>query len=186
MSADSVARDPERIADAYRLKALAEISDADRELPGADAMPCSGDPLARVMLVKGEPGPAEISGGVALSGADGEAAVKALSALGFDPDSVFAVVSRPVEGGEPDARIRRLAMLVEAVDPSAVVGLDATAAADIAAALEIPEIAFGAASRTAGRTIVCVDGLEASLSDERRKRRVWHQLRALAPAEPVW
>ncbi|HSV94150.1 MAG TPA: hypothetical protein VLH81_13795, partial [Desulfobacterales bacterium] len=93
----------EAIERAYRDKALAELAAADRLAPGSDIVASAGDPFAEVFLVKGEPGPAEDSGGEALSGPDGTAARKALAALGFDPASVFASVSRPEAGIEAES-----------------------------------------------------------------------------------
>ena len=169
----------------YREKALAELAEADRVAPGSDAVRSDGDPFAEVFLVKGEPGPAEASGGAALSGPDGAAARKALSALGFDPDSVFATVARPEAGIDAGLLRDRLVMQVEAVDPWVVLALDAAAAAEVAAAFSLGALAFGTSLSANGRTFVAVDGLEASLNDERAKRRVWSQMQAVEIRPPA-
>ncbi|MBE0417952.1 MAG: hypothetical protein IBX63_09330 [Coriobacteriia bacterium] len=169
----------------YAEKALAEFAAADRVAPGSDGVKWSGDLFAEVVLVKGEPGPAEVSGGAALSGPDGVAARKALETLGFDQDSVFATVAHPEAGIDPDLLRERLVIQVEAVDPTVVVALDATATAEVAAAFSLGALPYGTGVRAGGRTFVAVDGLEASLADERAKRRVWRQMQAIEVRPPA-
>lgn len=173
----------------YDAKSAEEIRAAHAMLPGADAVADIGVPGATVMLVKGSPGPAESSGLPALSGPDGEAARLALEALGFDPESVYATVSRPVSrDGAIDSVLeaRRLRALVEACDPRVVVALDPVAAQDLAAAFEGFDPAPGVVVRVGGRQLLALDGLEASLADPALKRRVWARLQALKPAPPLW
>ncbi len=170
----------------FRAKAAEELAAADRLLPGSDAVPSSGDPSAATLLVKGRPGPAEVSGGAALSGPDGEAAHKALEALGFDAGDVFATLSRSASGCESAQIARRLRMQVEAVDPTTVIALDPTGAADIALALGFEEPEAGVLVKHGGRQIMALTGLEESLSDPHLKRQVWKQLQGLAPPEPIW
>lgn len=171
---------------AYENKTRAELAGADALMPGADRVAWSGAFGARVMAVKGLSGPAEESGGPALSGEDGVALRKALSALGFDPEAVFATLSRPVPDTDPEVIARRLRAQVEAVEPRAIVALDGEAAQDVASALGIRIPDFGQVVVGLGRRIVAVDGLEASLSDESRKAQVWQQLKVLTPAGPIW
>lgn len=170
---------------AFRDKALAELAAADRLAPGSDIVASAGDPFAEVFLVKGEPGPAEGSGGEALSGPDGTALRKALTALGFDPGSVFASVSRPEAGLEAESLRARLRAQVEAVDPWVVVALDAVAATDVAAAFELDALPFGRRVYAGGRQFVAVEGFEASLGDERAKLRIWRQLQACEVRPPA-
>ena len=169
----------------YAEKAHAELAAADRVAPGSDSVPWSGDVFAEIVLVKGEPGPAEVSGGPALSGPDGVAVRKALEALGFDPDSVLATVARPEAGIDASLLRERLRMQIEAVDPTVVVALDATATAEIAAAFNLGTVPFGTKVYSGGRLIVAVDGFEASLADERAKRRVWKQMQAIEVRPPA-
>jgi hypothetical protein len=131
-------------------------------------------------------GPAEESGGAALCGADGEAAVKALAALGYHEDALFFTLSRPEPDIESGRRARRLRAQIEAVDPLLILAVDAAAADDVAAAFGIERPAFGREARVLGRRIVAVDGLEESLTDPARKRRVWDQLKAARPSGPVY
>ena len=163
----------------FEEKARAEIGAADALAPGSDVVPVSGALMAHVALVKGLPGPSEVTGGAALSGPDGEAAARALAALGYDPDSLFAIVSRAEPGIEESRRAERLRLALEAVDPRLIVALDADAGHDVSMAFGIAPLRFGKPVRVLGRTIVAVDGLEASLTDQARKQRVWRQLRSL-------
>ncbi|MCE5204115.1 MAG: hypothetical protein LLG24_07900 [Actinomycetia bacterium] len=166
-----------------RSKADAEIKDAEALVEGASRVRTNGGPFAGVMLVKGEPGVQDVKTGVALGGDDGEAARKALAALGYQ-GAVMAVVSRPldvVRGPEAGSRVR---LLAEASEASIVIALDARAAEDVAAAFGLTELAFGVLVQAVERTLLAVDGLEASLTDQARKRRVWQQFRALS-ARPV-
>jgi hypothetical protein len=66
------------------------------------------------------------------------------------------------------------------------VALDARAAEDLAAAFDLPRLAFGVETCTAGRRLVALDGLEASLGDTASKRRVWEQIAAAKPPETVF
>ncbi|MDY0088115.1 MAG: hypothetical protein RBS78_06185 [Coriobacteriia bacterium] len=169
----------------YHAKIRAELAAADKMAPGSDAVACAGDLFAEVFVAKGEPGPAEASGGAALSGPDGEAVRKALAALGFDPDSVYATLVRPAAGIDETLLLTRLRAQVEAIDPWLVLALDGVAAADIAGAFGLGKLAFGKRILAGGREFVAVDGLEASLIDVRAKRRVWSQLQACEPRKPV-
>jgi hypothetical protein len=135
------------------------------------------------VLVKGEPGPQDTNAGEALAGADGEAATKALEALGLADGGVFRTCSRPVEGGAPDAVVERLAWILEAVDPDVVIALDGVAGTDLALVAELDGLAPGEPVRWRGRALLAVGGLEASLDDETRKAAVWAQLKRAAEAD---
>ena len=185
--ADKPARlTPEQVRSLFEVRAKAELAAADALAPGSDVVAHSGALFAAVALVKGLPGPAEASGGAALSGADGEAAHKALAALGWAEDAIFAALSRPEPGLPAEQRADRLRMQLEAVDPALVIALDAEAAADLAEAFGVARPAFGAEQRVLGRRIVAVDGFEASLVDTARKKRVWTQLQAAKAEGPVY
>ncbi|MDP2181774.1 MAG: hypothetical protein Q8K99_04300 [Actinomycetota bacterium] len=170
----------------YEAKVAAELALADSRAPGSDVIAWSGDVLASVMLVKGLPGPAEATGGAALSGADGAAADKALEALGHGSARVFRMLSRPESGIDFAARAQRLRGALEAVDPGLAIALDAEAAEDLAAVLGLARSRFGTAEHVMGRTFVAVDGLEASLADGVRKKRVWKQFQAATAPGPVY
>lgn len=145
----------------------------------------SGALIAQVMAVKGLAGPAEAAGGSALSGADGEALEKALTALGWPDGQRFYTLSRPEPGAEAEARAARLRMQIEAVDPATVIALDAQAAEDLSVAYRVDVLRPGRMITARGRALVAVDGFEASLADGRAKRRVWEQLKRATPPGPV-
>ena len=167
-------------------RARAELAAADALAPGSDRVAWRGALLAEVAVVKGLPGPAEATGGAALSGADGGALGKALEALGWAPDTVFFTLSRPEVGIDPERRAGRLRLQLEAVDPRAIVALDAEAAADLAEAFGCELFKPGVAARVLGRTLVAVDGFEDALRDGRRKQVVWSQLKAVRAEGPVY
>jgi hypothetical protein len=177
--------DPASAADAIRerfeAKARAELAAADRLVPGSDVVAWRGCLVPAVAVVKGRPGPAEASGGAAVSGADGVAVAKALESLGHDSDQVFFTLSRPVSDAAGNEGARRLRLQLEAVDAPLIIALDAEAAADLAAAFGLPGLGFGEVVRGAGRRFVACDGLERSLGDERAKKRIWRQLQAATP-----
>ena len=164
----------------------AELAAADALAPGSDAVAARGALLAHVAVVKGLAGPAEAAGGDALSGADGEALVKALEALGYPSEGVFFTLSRPEPGIDGARRAERLRLQLEAVDPALVVALDPEAAADLAEAFGAPPLVAGVTARVLGRRMVALDGFEASLGDAKRKRRVWEQLKAARFEGPVY
>lgn len=176
----------EEICALHEARARAELRRADALAPGSDAVTWRGALLAQVAVVKGLPGPAEASGGGAVSGADGDAVVKALAALGYAEGDVFFTLSRQ-QPGDDDARVAtRLRAQIEAVDPSVILALDDVAAADAAAAFGIDRPAWGREVRVLGRRLVAVNGLEASLADPARKRKVWEQLKAARIPGPVY
>lgn len=165
-----------RIDALYRAKARAEIAVAEALASGAGVVRGQGDLLADVLLVKGDPGPGDIAKKRALAGDDGVAIGRALDALGVS-SARFALCTRVGRTGAE--RIERVRLLTEAIDPRTVVLLDDEAAEDFARAFGCARPAPGAVARILGRDVVAVDGFEASLSDEGRKRRVWRQLKVL-------
>lgn len=163
----------------YSAKAEAEQDAADAMLPGIRVL-AAGVPTARVLLVKGEPGEADLAAGASLAGPDGDAARAALEALGVGASSTLALVTRAAARAAGEAVVERLARYLESADPALAVALDAIAARDLAAAAGLRELPFGRLTHVRGRVLLAVDGLEASLADEARKKRVWRQLKALA------
>lgn len=161
----------------YDAKVRAELADADYAA-GLTAPSWSGVPLASIVAVKGVPGEAERAGEPVLSGADGEALRKALAALGEDTE-LLAVLSR---SAKPEGDRERLRVQLASADPSVVIALDAAAAADVSEAFGVGGLPFGEPVRLAGTVLLAVDGLEESLGDESRKKRVWRQLQSLRGA----
>ena len=167
-------------------RARAELAAADATAPGSDVVAWRGALLAQVAVVKGLPGPGEASGSAAVSGADGDAAVKALERLGWSAEDAFFTLSRPEPGLSPEQRGERLRLQLEAVDPALILALDVEAAEDVALAFGIERPAAGVAVRVLGRRVVAVDGLEASLGDPKRKARVWGQMQPARPEGPAY
>jgi hypothetical protein len=163
----------------YDVKACAEEDAADALLAEVPVHR-TGDVRGRVLLLKGEPGEADTAAGEALAGADGEAARAALDALGVDTGSVLAIVTRPSPDVEPEFTAARVARYLEAADPAIAVALDEVARDDLARAVGLAALLFGEPKTLDGRVLLAVDGLEASLADAARKRRVWTHFRALA------
>ncbi len=164
------------VAALFEAKALAELARAASALAGG-AFAYDGTPGAPVLLLKGVPGPADVDAERALAGADRDAADKSLAALGLPPETL-AVMTRGAGGEAPAARTMRT--LVAAADPRWVIALDAEAAADAASAAGIHSLSPGRPQERDGRVWLAVDGLEASLTDPARKRRVWAQFRTIA------
>ena len=169
----------DELAAAYTDRVDAELVLADAELPGSGGVRSSGDPFARVLLLKGEAGPAEVGGGAAFAGADGDAARKALEALGHNPERVFYALSRPLPDADATAVAARVRRIVEAVDPAWVVCVDPVAGSDLARAFECSEPKRGQETPVMGRRILVLSGLEASLADEGMKRTVWAEFKAM-------
>jgi hypothetical protein len=180
---DDRSREGATLAKAYAAKARAELRDADALLGAKPAVAGRGDPVAEVVIVKGVPDDTERASRSVLSGADGRAAEKAITALGFDPQRTWATCSRPA-CADNESYARRLEMIVEAVDPRLVVALDDEAAADLAAAYRLAALKPGEPSVVRGRVLGSVGGLAASLADPTEKGRVWGRFQSIAAAVP--
>lgn len=170
----------------YEARASAELAHADSVCPGADAVASSGALLPGVVLVKGLPGPGEAAGQPVLTGSEGEAAYKALEALGWDESEIACVIARPDPALDPDCCSERLRVAVEALDPRVVVALDSEAAHVLAAAFGAAPLDPGSATVAAGRRLVWVGEFERSLRDEGLKRTVWQCFQAARPDGPVY
>jgi hypothetical protein len=166
----------------YRAKADAEVTAASAALTAGQVAP-SGPADPSVLVLKGVAGPSDLAQARAMAGPDAEALAKALAALDVPSDAVLAVITRAIADVAPGAGL--VADIVEAADPAWVIAVDAEAAADAAAALGIQRLAFGRPRHDAGRVWLAVDGLEASLTDAVRKKRVWAQLRTLGDVRPA-
>lgn len=170
------ARDAARLDAMVSDKAAAEVAAAEALAPGGVAG--DGPTPADVLLLKGSPSEADLAAGKAMAGVDGEASAKALAAMGWE-GAAYRACTRP-DGTWDAPRVARLRLLVEAIDPDLVLALDTDAARDLAEALGTPPLGFGRPMHVGGRSLLAVDGFEASLSDQRRKRRVWSQMKKAA------
>jgi hypothetical protein len=175
------------LRESFEAKASAELAAADAIVPGSSRVAGHGSLLATIVLLKGEPGEEDRAAGRALAGPDGEAADKALAALGIDPAGAWRMCTRAsapggAKGGpsDPEARARRVELAVEAVDPDLVLALDPEAGEDLARAFRLAGLAPGRPVSARGRTLGAVSGLAASLGDEGAKARVWAEIRAVA------
>lgn len=177
---DPQATEAAAVLRSYEAKAAAELRDADKTLGVRIPVTGTGDPAGRVLLLKGEPAPADLGAGVAFAGPDGEAAAKAVEALGHDPAHAWMTCTRPVAGLAEAAYAERLRLVVEAVDPILVVALDPVAGADLAAASGVAALEQGRPLEVMGRTIGSTESLAASLPDMEAKARVWRQMRSIA------
>lgn len=164
----------------FQRKVEAELARANSLVRGASDNAIAGERFPCVAFVKGIPGPAELSGAPVMSGPDGEAAAKAIERLGFDPGSTFAVFCRPTSDATDNDVASRLRQVLEAVDPVTIIATDDEARDDLGRAFGV-DLAFGRPIELHGRVALAVDGLEASLVDDSRKRRVWRQMKELDP-----
>lgn len=173
------AAEVERLRALYGARVRLELDLTEDREPAARVR-WSGDPLARVVFVKGVPSAADVEAGRAFAGADGDAARKAAAALGLDAGGVLFTCSRPA--GDERSSAARLVAQIEAADPDVVIAADAAAAEDVATALGAGRLVAGVPISALGRSVVAVDGFEESLGDEDRKRLIWSQMRSVAAA----
>lgn len=180
----------------------ARVAAASRELESLSArgVRMDGDGFSPIVLVKGELNEEERSGGELLSGADGRALRAALLRLGYAPEDFCALATVAGEG-EPGVVPVRAAgdplppelfrEALEALDPEAVVLLDAAAVATMREAyadalvsierLEEAMLEPGVVARVLGRRVLALGGFEAALGDPADKQRVWAYLKRLPP-----
>ncbi|MDR2957217.1 MAG: uracil-DNA glycosylase family protein [Coriobacteriales bacterium] len=95
----------------------------------------AGQPTADVLIIKGQPGPAELAGDAAFSGRDAIAIEAALNALGWGKSNWCGVIlALP---GEPGLSPEQLRWVIEINDPTQIIVLDKTAQPCVSAALSI-------------------------------------------------
>ncbi len=163
----------------YLARTLSELSELVRR-----GLLLAGSAPSDVLLVKGEPGSAELAGGALLSGRDGVALSRALSALGYADDgwAALASVCRAADGSWRPVGPDDLSFAVEVFDPEAVVALDPAAASSLseAWALDRP-LAPGEPRRVLGRRVLALGGFERALDDPAAKRVMWARLKKVPP-----
>lgn len=164
------------VQDLYLERTRAELDDLERQ-----GLLATGSAFPRALLVKGEPGPAELAGGRLLSGPDGPALAAALGRLGFGPDDRAAVAcfAAARDGACAPVPHGLLALAVEVFDPELVVALDDPAASALAAAWgrEGPFVP-GEAAVVRGRRVSALGGFEAALASPDAKQVAWARLKA--------
>ncbi len=160
---------------------------ADLDELAAEGFLLAGNGFPSVLLLKGEPGPAELAGGTLLSGPDGAALQAALGRLGY-ADDAWAACSAflgPLGGGSTGplpASPESLAWAVEVFDPELVIALDAASSELLAQAWGgAAPFEPGAVTRVRGRRVLALGGFEASLADPKAKRVSWARLKQVPP-----
>lgn len=138
---------------------------------------------ARILVVKGRPGPAEEAGAEPFGGKDGEALEAAFKALGWGEDAWCGALLAPVGHDQMDAP--RLAYLIELLDPTIVISVDGVAKRVYDATLSNLDGAAipwssGKTADSAGRLHIHIDDFEPSLESSRSKQLAWSQLKAAA------
>jgi len=142
-----------------------------------------GNRFASICAIKGIPGEAETNG-KPFFGADAEALERALTTLGWKSNNWCGVaIVLPNKG---TLAAQELRLLIETIDPQAIIALDQQAAAALQEGYGteiMPRIPRpGVKAKLLGRTLVFVDGFEAALAsadNQEAKQRVWKQLKAL-------
>ena len=171
----------EQIRSAYVAKAKIEVEEADALIaapPGSWEGPLVG---TRIVFAVGSPA----EGGV-LDERVGDAVAKVADALGV-AGAVFALSTRPATGVDPDAAVRRVRLLIEALDPPAVIALDPVAAEDLASAFDVQTLREDGPVRAFGRALGNAGDFAAALDDPQAKARAWSSMKgvaALAGLEP--
>ena len=171
-------REERELAALYLRRARAELDDLARA-----GFLLAGSGFPQVLLLKGEPGPAELAGAGLLSGPDGAALRAALDRLGY-PDDAWAACSTfvNISADATPAFPGDLAWAVEVFDPELVVALDAVAAHTLVEAWELEEpLSPGAVTRVRGRRVLALGGFEASLADPKAKQLSWAHLKQVPP-----
>ncbi|MEY8437846.1 hypothetical protein AAK967_08925 [Atopobiaceae bacterium 24-176] len=175
-----------KVRSLYGAKAREEVA----ALTAAGAI-LSGNAYSSVLLVKGEPGPAERSGSALLSGADGQALRSALTALGYAPEDWCAAATWDNGGSPVDAAF--MGRIIAALSPLTVVVCDEAActvvrdalASDLVGLASIEEAMLcpGWPVQARGMRVMALGGFEAALSDPKRKRLMWARMKQLPPLD---
>ncbi len=175
-----------KVRSRYGAKAREELA----ALEAAGAV-LAGNAYSSVLLVKGEPGPAERSGAPLLSGPDGTALRSALAALGYAPEDWCAVAAWDRTGAPVTVGLMNL--VVSTLSPLTVVVLDEAAcaavrdalAADLVGLASIEEAMLcpGWPVHARGMRVMALGGFEAALADPGRKRVMWDRLKQLPPLD---
>lgn len=149
----------------------------------------AGNAYADLLVVKGEPGPAELAGGAPLSGPDGKALRAAFTALGYAPEDWSCLMAVSSDGSPLPAALLLEALAV--LGPMTVVLADEAAAAlardalasDLVelASLEQAMLAPGYVVQVRGLRVMNLGGFEASLGDDVQKQLMWARLKQLPP-----
>ena len=172
------------VKDEARAKAEAEVRSLE-----ARGVRMAGCAFPAILFVKGIPNAAEAAGESPLSGADGEALFKAISALGYAPEDWAAVLTVLADGSPVFAGLLR--ETVNALSPLTLVATDDAArrvlceafADDLTTLADLNEALLepGVIARVAGLRVMSLGGFEAALGDPAAKQLMWARLKRLPP-----
>lgn len=184
-------------ASAQMKKAALEATRQELDTLCARGVRMEGNAFSPIVLIKGDLNEEERAGGALLGGADGTALRASCTAIGYAPEDFCALAAVAGEGDDPALTLG--AMLptevfreaLEALDPEAVLLLDATAAdlmretyADALVAIDDFDTAMlkpGLVAHVLGRRVLALDGFEAALGDKREKQRMWAYIKQIGP-----
>lgn len=167
-------------AKSWLAKLAADVERAESAVGGSPRIVSSSPAYCAALVVKGRPSREDEAAGQAFAGPDGEAIRKALAALGVPGEPFFAVTRPTAEANEDlEAAARRICELAHAVEAELVLALDPIAAEDVARAFGLHELRAGEPADVPGFRLLATDDFAAALADERAKRAVWRQLKAL-------
>lgn len=185
-------------ASAQMKKAALEATHQELDALCARGVRMEGNAFSPIVLIKGDLNEEERAGGALLGGADGTALRASCTAIGYAPEDFCALAAVAGEGDDPaltlgatlPTEVFREAL--EALDPEAVLLLDATAAdlmretyADALVAIDDFDTAMlkpGLVAHVLGRRVLALDGFEAALGDKREKQRMWAYIKQIGPA----
>lgn len=184
-------------ASAQMKKAALEATRQELDSLCARGVRMEGNAFSPIVLIKGDLNEEERAGGALLGGADGTALRASCTAIGYAPEDFCALAAVAGEGDDPALTLgATLATEVfrealEALDPEAVLLLDATAAdlmretyADALVAIDDFDTAMlkpGLVAHVLGRRVLALDGFEAALGDKREKQRMWAYIKQIGP-----
>lgn len=184
-------------ASAQMKKAALEATRQELDTLCARGVRMEGNTFSPIVLIKGDLNEEERAGGALLGGADGTALRASCTAIGYAPEDFCALAAVAGEGDDPaltlgatlPTEVFREAL--EALDPEAVLLLDATAAdlmretyADALVAIDDFDTAMlkpGLVAHVLGRRVLALDGFEAALGDKREKQRMWAYIKQIGP-----
>lgn len=184
-------------ASAQMKKAALEATRQELDALCARGVRMEGNAFSPIVLIKGDLNEEERAGGALLGGADGTALRASCTAIGYAPEDFCALAAVAGEGDDPvltlgatlPTEVFREAL--EALDPEAVLLLDATAAdlmretyADALVAIDDFDTAMlkpGLVAHVLGRRVLALDGFEAALGDKREKQRMWAYIKQIGP-----
>lgn len=168
--------DFEHMAHAYSSKTHGELEQLARA-----GVQTAGNAFSSVLLVKGEPGAAELQGGDVFSGADGMALRAALGALGYAPEDWCGIACWDGRGITIAPALFRTA--IATLDPATIVATDAVAANLIGVAYDLDTLPLGVGGvgMVRGMRVLCLDGFEAALGQMRTKQVMWARLKQIPP-----